>query len=82
MNAQRLERILSALLPSFIAKQLAKSPKLLLFVVLFITLLVIFIIKVASFAIYSLVVGAVLFGCWMAWSGTKRIMSKRKKRVS
>lgn len=82
MNAQRLERILSAFLPSFIAKRLAKSPKLLLFIVLFITLLIVFVIKVATFAIYSLVVGAVLFGCWMAWSSAKRMMSKRKKQVS
>ncbi|MEJ6476631.1 hypothetical protein [Pseudoalteromonas piscicida] len=81
MNTPKSERILNAFLPSFVAKQLAKSPKLLLFVVLFIVLVVAFIIKVASFAIYSLVVGAVLFGCWIAWSSTKRVLTKRKKQA-
>ncbi|MDK1289847.1 hypothetical protein [Pseudoalteromonas umbrosa] len=79
MKAHRIERFLKLFLPLLLAKYLARSPKLLIGLTLFFILLIVFIVKVATFAIYSFLFGGLLFIGWQSWNATKRLFRKQKK---
>ncbi|KID57609.1 hypothetical protein JF50_10560 [Pseudoalteromonas luteoviolacea] len=77
MKVHRKERILKLFFPQLFAKYLARSPKLLMGIVIFLILLIVFIIKIATFAIYSFLFGALLFVGWQSWNATKRRFKKQ-----
>lgn len=78
MNTPSMERILGAILPSYFAKKIAKSPKIFLFLAFLIVIAVFFIIKVVAFAIYILTVLTVLFSLWAVFNKVKSLQLNRK----
>ncbi|AOT07579.1 hypothetical protein [Pseudoalteromonas luteoviolacea] len=78
MNVHRRERVLELFLPLLFAKYLARSPKLLIGIIVFLVFSIVFIIQVAAFAIYSFLFGTLLFIGWRCWHATKRLFKKQK----